>query len=166
MLPRHLLALIAIVSILPLAAPGALGVGAYVGEGPSTRSGGAEHCGDSTVVTLYPSVLSPGFWAAEITCVFAWPYNSYSTSWGYSGMPSHVMYELEGSPETGFFDSGTANSHGTSPGTLDWSITIGPIGSATEWSLDMVFHPDPDYLGTGSRASWWRGTADFVGASA
>lgn len=162
---RVALALLGTVLVVLSSAPAAPAPGAYVGVGPSSSSSYGGHCHQHTVIALAPSALQPGKWAAEIDCAYAYPYNTYDLATGARSWPAHVASGLDGSPSTGFVESGTANEHGTSPGTIDWTLTIAPLGQATAWSLDYVFYPDPDYLGTGPQPGSWSGRADFVGAS-
>lgn len=151
--------------LLVLALPPVPAVGAFVGSGPTTNSSYDSDCYQLATVILAPSPIAPGKWAAQIDCVYSYPFNTGSLSTGHSSWPAHVANALEGTPETGFVDAGTANVRGTSPGTVDWQLTIGPVGAATGWSLYTIFHPDPDYLGMGESHHWWNGTADFVGTS-
>lgn len=151
-----------LLSISPGPAAGEPNAGVYVGVGPTESRSGT--CHEAAAVVLYPSVLAPGLWAAEIDCAYGPLVNNPSLGVGLRSWPSHVANDLAGTPEIGFFASGTANVRGTSPGTVDWDLTIAPLGEATQWSLHTIFYPDHDYYGNGAGHGWWNGTADFVGA--
>lgn len=162
-MPRFALVLVGTLAAL-VATPNAPAVGAYVGIGPS-YVWGESSCYQQTVIAPVPSPI-PGKWAAEIECAYAWPYNTNTEfSAGRRSKAAYVAYELEGSPETGLTDSGNTRVYGTSPGRSVWALSFGPLGEDTAWSLDYVFYPDPDYLGTGPRPGYWRGNADFTGVS-
>lgn len=136
-------------------------LGAYVGTGPSSLCSSTGHCtfrDCDAQLALRPSDLG-GLWAADLLAVVVYDVPPCSSSLtGSVHWPSHVLEDLEGSPESGFTASGWAQYVGTSSQVVAYRLTIAPLGEATEWSLLVSWD------GTFEDAATWKGVARFHGA--